>query len=277
MISICSNSKLIQSDSALIMGIMNVTPDSFYEGSREQSKKSALLKVEEMIEDGMDILDIGAVSTRPGAASVSADEELDRLMPIYQSIRATFPHLWISLDTSSASVAKHFLDNGVDIINDISAGEDSEMLKTVAKYKVPYVIMHKKGSPANMQNNPSYKNVTHEVFNYLRRKIDECKLHKIDQIIIDPGFGFGKTIAHNYQLLAEMHVLKILEAPILAGVSRKSMIYKLINTSPDEALNGTTALHMECLRQGAKILRVHDVREAKETISLYDELNKYLS
>ncbi len=274
-ITINCRGKLLDLSKPLVMGILNITPDSFFDGGRYNDTDKILKHTQSMIAQGADIIDIGAYSSRPGAKDINEKEELSRLFDALQIVRKANPDIIISVDTFRANVAKAVVEEyDVDIINDISAGDmDADMLETIADLKVPYIIMHMKGTPQNMQNNPSYqKDVIFEVIDYLaakKRKLAQLGVH---DVIIDPGFGFGKTIEHNYQLLHRMQDLNVLELPVLVGVSRKSMIYKLLESTPEEALNGTTALNMVALQNGANILRVHDVKEAKECVQLYNKL-----
>ena len=263
--------RLLIVNNPLVMGIINVTPDSFYQGSRKGGVEEILKTAATMIEEGADILDIGGQSTRPGSERISVDEELKRVLPAIENILKNFPKAVISVDTYNNIVAKKAIDAGALMINDISAGSfDKEMMSVVADEKVPYVCMHIKGEPASMQKDPEYENVTLEVLDYLSKRVDECVRAGIKDIIIDPGFGFGKTINHNFQLLRELNSLSILERPILIGISRKSTIYKTLGVSPEEALNGSTVLNTIALMNGASILRVHDVRAAKETVTLFN-------
>lgn len=257
------------------MGIINATPDSFYSGSRKSTVDAALHTAEQMLGEGATILDIGGQSTRPGSEKISVDEELLRVIPIIEAISKKFPQSFISIDTYHSAVAKHAVDAGAAIVNDISSGlMDTKMLTTVAKLKVPFVCMHMKGTPQNMQQNPVYENVTKEVIDFFIERIEACNLAGIKDIIIDPGFGFGKTIEHNFTLLKELGIFKQLQKPLLLGVSRKSMIYKTLNISAEEALNGTTVLNTIGLLNGANILRVHDVKEAVETIKIISTYQK---
>jgi len=258
-----------------VMGILNLTPDSFYDGGRYDTKEKIFIHVQKMVNDGCDILDIGACSTRPGAVEVSESEELNRLKPVIKLIKIKFPELIISVDTYRSEVAKIMVnDYSADIINDISAGDmDKKMLETIAQLNVPYIMMHMQGTPGNMQQNPEYKNVVQEVIQYFSEKINKTKLLGINDVIIDPGFGFGKTIEHNYQLLKYLPDFRIFELPILVGLSRKSMIYRVLDSSPDDSLNGTTVLNSLALVGGANILRVHDVFEAKEAIKLFQKFS----
>lgn len=261
--------RLLVVDKRLVMGIINATPDSFYEGSRQQTVDAILQHAEKMIQDGADILDIGGQSTRPGSSVVGAEEELKRVISAIEAIHQHFPETFISVDTYFSLVAKEAVKAGASIINDISAGSmDENMLTTVAALQVPYVLMHMQGTPQTMQQSPQYENVTREVLDFFITKNDELKKAGINDVIIDPGFGFGKTIAHNFELLRNLAVFKMIDHPLLLGISRKSTIYKTLDVKPTEALNGTTVLNTIGLMNGASILRVHDVKEAKETIKL---------
>jgi dihydropteroate synthase len=257
-----------------IMGILNVTPDSFYDGGNYTTRESILNRTRSMIEEGVDIIDVGAFSSRPGADYISKEEELERLLPALQIIRENFPDILISVDTFRTEIAEKVIeDYNVDIINDITAGDgDPEMFDFIAATKVPYIMMHMQGTPANMQKNPQYQDVVDEVLRFINIRSSALLKKGAIDIIIDPGFGFGKTLDHNYSLLAALEVFTSLNMPILIGVSRKSMTYKLLDTGPESALNGTTALHMYSLMKGASILRVHDVKEAVETCKLYQKL-----
>lgn len=253
------------------MGIINATPDSFYEGSRYQGVEKILNQTEAMLTDGADILDIGGQSTRPGSLQISVDEELNRVIDSVRQVHKNFPKAFISIDTFYSKVAKEAVDAGADIINDISAGKmDKHMIPMVASLKVPYVLMHMRGTPQTMQTDPQYHNVTSEVLDFFIEQADELHRAGIIDVIIDPGFGFGKTIQHNFELLHNLTVFKMLEKPILLGISRKSTIYNTLDISVDEALNGTTVLNTIGLMNGASILRVHDVKEAKEAIRLFE-------
>jgi dihydropteroate synthase len=256
------------------MGIINATPDSFYEGSRFSGSGRILAQAEKMISEGADLLDIGGQSTRPGSEQVSEDVELSRIVGGIEAIRQTFPEIFISVDTYYSTVAKKCVEAGADIVNDVSSGAmDTDMLETIAALHVPYVAMHMKGTPQTMQQLANYENVTRDVLDFFIRKKNECRIAGIADVIIDPGFGFAKTIAHNFQLLKELSVFKMLEAPLLAGLSRKSTVYKTLGISPEEALNGTTVLNTMALMNGATILRVHDVKEAKEAVKLWEAMN----
>lgn len=260
----------------LLMGILNSTPDSFYDGGLYTSEIKWLKKTADMIEAGADIIDVGAYSTRPGAVNISEEEELERLVPVITSIRKHFPEQLISVDSFRASVAEKAVEEGANIINDISGGTiDNAMLSTVARLQVPYILMHIKGTPQTMQIAPAYENVVEEVHNYFTERIK--LLHELGffKIIIDPGFGFGKTLEHNFQLFNNLGAFQSFNLPVLVGISRKSMIHKVLNISSKEALNGTTVLNTLALTKGASILRVHDVKEAKEVIDLYRYSKKY--
>lgn len=263
--------KLIDLSSPKIMAILNLTPDSFYDGGQNQREKDILNKVEKMILDGMDILDIGGQTTKPSSNMISADDELKRVKPILKLILKSFPDLIISIDTFYSKVAQECIHIGAAIVNDISAGNlDENMFETVAKLRVPYILMHMKGNPKNMQKNPEYQNVFLEVNQFFSEKIQTLKSLQINDIILDPGYGFGKNLEHNFSLLKNQNLLGFGEYPILAGLSRKSMICKTLNIKPIDALNGTTALNMLALQNNAKILRVHDVKEAKQCIQLFN-------
>lgn len=234
---------------------------------------SILKTAEKMLEDGATILDIGGTSTKPGAAISSAEDEARRVIPVVEALAKQFPDTWLSIDTYHAHVAKWAVEAGVSIVNDVSSGRlDGEMLQTVAALKVPYIAMHMQGTPETMQQDPQYGEVVSEVREYLRHICDSCAMAGITDVIIDPGFGFGKTTEHNYALLNNLHTFRMLGRPVLAGLSRKSMICKPLRVSPEKALNGTTALHVIALQQGANILRVHDVKEAMEVIKLFKHL-----
>jgi len=256
----------------VVMGILNVTPDSFSDGGKYTDLDQAVQQVEKMVAEGATILDIGGYSSRPGAAEVSIQEELDRVVPVIQRLK-DFTDIFLSIDTFRSRVAAEAVQAGANMVNDISAGEDDDaMLVTVASLGVPYIAMHKQGKPKTMQTNPQYTDVVGEVFEYLQKKITQCKAAGIEEVIIDPGFGFGKTTSHNYELLKNLNELTRLNVPILAGISRKSMVYKVLEISPEEALNGTTFLHAYALQGGATILRVHDVKEAMECLRLYSQI-----
>ena len=256
-------------DEPIIMGILNVTPDSFFDGGQNFDEETIIRKVNSMEYNGAKIIDIGGYSTRPGATEISEKEELKRVLPIVKLIRSNFSDLIISVDTFRSSIAEKCVEAGADIINDISGGTlDPKMFDSIAKLKIPYVLMHIKGSPQNMQENPTYVDAVKEVHQYFKEKIDNLNAKGIHNIILDPGFGFGKTIEHNYELLKNLDQFKSFKLPILVGVSRKSMINKVLNITPEEALNGTSILNTLALTKGVNILRVHDVKEANECIQL---------
>jgi len=262
---------LIDLSKPKVMGILNVTPDSFFDGGKHNSTELALHKTEQMLDEGADFIDIGAYSSRPGAAHISEEEELNRLS-ILKEITKQFPEALISIDTFRSNVARFAVENGASIVNDISAGNlDKEMFATVADLQVPYIAMHMQGNPESMQHNPRYaeEGITIQVVKELSKVVNDLNLLGVNDIILDPGFGFGKTVENNYQLLRELDHLNILKCPILVGVSRKSMINKVLKINQKESLNGTTALHMKALENGVNILRVHDVKEASEAIQLH--------
>jgi dihydropteroate synthase len=262
--------KLLLLDKPLVMGIINATPDSFYQGHLNKGLDEIITLADKMIAEGVDILDIGGQSTRPQSERITEEEELKRILPVIEKIHSKYPGVIISVDTYYSKVAEETVAAGASIINDISGGRmDKNMIATVASLKVPYICMHIKGTPDTMQKNPTYDDVVKDVLDYFIAKIDECKKAGIVDIIIDPGFGFGKTFTHNFQLLKNLHVFSMLEKPILAGISRKSTIYKTLGISVDEALNGTTVLNTIALMNGASFLRVHDIKEAKEAIQLF--------
>jgi dihydropteroate synthase len=262
--------RLLVVDKPIVMGIINATPDSFYSSSRIQATDDILKQAEKMLADGATILDIGGQSTRPGSEKITADEELKRVAEPIQKISQHFPEAFISIDTYYAAVAKEAVAAGACIVNDISAGtSDADMIKTVAGLQVPYVLMHMQGNPQTMQQNPQYENVCREVLDFFIAKKNELNNKGITDIIIDPGFGFGKTIAHNFELLNSLELFGIPDSPLLIGVSRKSTIWKTLGITANEALNGTTVLNTIGLIKGASILRVHDVKEAVEAITLF--------
>ncbi|MFT4153384.1 dihydropteroate synthase [Parafilimonas sp.] len=268
------NGKLLVIDKPAVMGIINITPDSFYAKSRKRTEDEILATVSEMMAEGAAILDVGGQSTRPGSARLSAGEEDSRILPAIELIYKNFPEAIISADTYHASVAKNVIKAGASIINDISGGMmDDEMLSTVGKFPVPYICMHIQGRPETMQVNPAYEDVVQEVLDFFIFQTERCRQHNIKDVVIDPGFGFGKTIRHNLQLLKNLSVFKMLDKPVLVGLSRKGTVYKTLNVTAEEALNGTTALNMIALLNGASILRVHDAKEAAEVIKLLEAYN----
>lgn len=268
--------KKLDVSSPIVMGILNVTPDSFSDGGKYVFADDAVRRAVQMVKEGASIIDIGGYSSRPGAKDVSEQEEMDRVIPIIERITQEMD-VPISVDTFRSHVADESIKVGASIVNDISAGSDDvNMIPTVAKHNVPFIAMHKQGQPSNMQNNPQYSNVMEEVYSYLKQVIDKCKSAGIEDVIIDPGFGFGKSISHNYMLLNHLSEFQSLNVPILIGISRKSMIYKSLNIDVKDALNGTTFLHAFSLNNGANILRVHDVKEAVECTELYKLICKNL-
>ncbi len=265
--------KLIEFNTPKILGILNVTPDSFYDGGNLKNEKAIVEKTLQMLEEGADFIDVGGYSSRPGAKNVSVEEEKNRVVPIVKILKKEFPNILLSIDTFRSEVAKACLDVGASVINDIAASSlDVQMMQTVAQYQVPYIMMHMKGTPQTMKSLANYKNITNEVCFYFSEKIAEARALGINDIVIDAGFGFAKTVVHNFELLNQLHILQQLDVPVLTGVSRKSMIYKTLNCTAKEALNGTTALHMVALQKGSNILRVHDVKEAKQCILLHEAL-----
>ncbi len=267
------NGNLIDLTSPKVMGILNLTPDSFYDGGSYKDEKSILLQVDKMLKDGATFIDVGAYSSRPNATNIPVEEEISRIIPIVKLLVKEFPSILISIDTFRSAVAKTCLDNGAALINDISAGSlDEDMMTVIAAYKVPYIVMHMRGTPATMQQLTEYIDVTLDVKYYFAEKIANARTKGIVDIIIDPGFGFAKTTAQNFTLLQNLDFFKTLEIPLLVGLSRKSMIYKTLNTSATNALNGTTTLNTIALIKGASILRVHDVKEAVECIKLTEAL-----
>ncbi len=259
-----------------VMGILNITPDSFYKESRITKPLEAVKRAEQMLNQGAKIIDIGGYSSRPGASPVSLEEEWNRLQNVIPAIRALtdkVPGTFISVDTFRASVAEKAIDAGAHMVNDISAGNlDNKMHEVVAKLKCPYILMHMQGDPSNMQHNPSYRHITQDIVKFFSERLPKLHDMGIHDTIVDVGFGFGKTLEHNYQLLREFHAFQLLGRPILTGISRKSMVYKALGNTAEESLNGSTALHMAALLQGSNILRVHDVKEAQETITLFTQL-----
>ncbi|WPR76412.1 dihydropteroate synthase [Algoriphagus sp. NG3] len=266
--------RLISLDKPQVMGIVNLTPDSFFKGSRAEKSKSKLeTLINRHIAQGASILDLGGYSSRPGAAEVSTQEEMDRVIPAIQRIVTDHPGILVSVDTFRSKIAEEAVKHGAHIINDISAGDlDQEMIPTVAKLKVPYIAMHMRGNPQNMQKKTGYSDILSEILSYFSEKVEQFRKFGIKDVIIDPGFGFAKTLEQNYFLLRNLHHFKTLSLPLLVGLSRKSMIANALEVSADEALNGTTALNMFALCRGANILRVHDVKEANETVKLFNTL-----
>jgi dihydropteroate synthase len=265
---------LINLSTPKVMGIVNVTPDSFFDGGKLTNSNEILFQVEKMLVDGATFIDLGGYSSKPGAEFVSETEELNRVIPIVKLLVEKFPDILLSIDTFRSEVAQQAIENGAALINDISAGLlDENMLETVAKLQVPYIMMHMKGTPKTMQSLTNYEDVLKEMNYYFSERIAKARRFGLNDIIIDPGFGFAKTLEQNYELLHNLELLQFHDLPILAGISRKSMIYKALETSPEEALNGTTFLHAFCLQKGATILRVHDVKEAVECVKLMSRLD----
>ena len=264
---------LIDLSTPKVMGILNITPDSFYQNSRFSNHEEIINQINSMITDGMDIVDIGGYSSRPGALHISEQQEIERVVPIIKIINDNFPELPISIDTFRAKVAEESVISGAGIINDISAGEmDAKMFETVAELNVPYIAMHMKGTPQIMQNNPTYDDIINEITFYFSEKINRLRQLNVNDIILDPGFGFGKSIEHNYEILSKFEILHNIGLPILTGVSRKSMINKVLGIKAEDALNGTTVLNTVALLKGTNILRVHDVKEAKQAVTLFEKL-----
>lgn len=265
--------RIISIDDPVIMGIINLNNDSFYSGSRLVEIGQVLNKIGLMLSEGASIIDLGFMSSKPGSSISNPDEESKAIIFYINKIREVFPEIFLSIDTLHSSVAKAAILHGADIINDITAGDyDKDMMHTVAELEVPYIMMHMQGMPENMQNTPQYENVVYDILVYLKEKIGQARHAGIKDIIIDPGFGFGKTIDHNFLLLNQLSVFNLLDLPILTGLSRKSMIWKTLEITPSQALNGTSVLNFFALQQGAKILRVHDVKEAVECVKLYKAL-----
>lgn len=264
---------LIDLSTPKVMGILNITPNSFYDGGKYKSESEILNQVDKLLIEGATFIDIGAYSSKPGAEFVSEDEELNRLVPVIELILKKYPEALLSIDTFRSNVAKQCIKNGAAIINDISAGMlDDKMLETVAYLQVPYVMMHMKGNPQTMQSLTQYDDLVKEMMFYFSERINKARSFGLNDIIIDPGFGFAKTVEQNYEVMQKLEYFNILELPLLVGVSRKSMIYKVLETTPELALNGTTALNTVALQKGAAILRVHDVKEAVECVKIYNQL-----
>jgi dihydropteroate synthase len=267
--------RLLVADQPLVMGIINATPDSFYGGSRFNGVDGIVAQAEKMLKEGADIIDIGGQSTRPGSELISAEEEITRVIPGIKAIAEKFPGAFISIDTFYSKTALAAVDAGASLVNDISAGSmDNKLIGTMVALRVPYILMHMKGSPQTMHQNANYENVTSEVLDFFISKTNELNNAGIADVIIDPGLGFAKTIEHNFELLKNLSVFKMLDRPILIGVSRKSTIYKTLGINADQALNGTTVLNTIGLMNGASILRVHDVKEAKEAVALFCAMSK---
>lgn len=257
-----------------VMGILNLTPDSFYADSRKQTEKDIICRIHQILEEGGTFIDMGAYSSRPDAEDVSPEEEMRRLRQGLEIVQRECPEALVSVDTFRADVAKMCVEEyGAALVNDISAGDlDAHMFPTIAQLKVPYILMHMQGNPQTMQLNPHYDNPVKEVIRYFAEKIEKLRTLGVKDLILDPGFGFGKTLKHNYEILDKLEEFQLFQLPVLVGISRKSMIYKLLNETPEEALNGTTAVHAIALMKGAKILRVHDVKAAVETVRIFNAL-----
>jgi dihydropteroate synthase len=264
---------LIDLSTPKVMGILNITPDSFFDGGKYKDKNAILKQVDKMLTEGATFIDVGAYSSRPGAAHISEQEELNRILPVVDLLVNNFPEIVISIDTFRSKVANATINSGAALINDISGGNmDDKMFETLAQLQVPYVLMHMLGTPQNMQKNPVYEDVTKEIISFFAAQIFKLHQLKLNDVIIDVGFGFGKTIAHNFEILKNLELFKSLDAPILAGVSRKSMLYKTLDVSAQEALNATTSANTIALLNGANILRVHDVKEAVEAVKIVEQV-----
>ncbi|MEZ4921083.1 MAG: dihydropteroate synthase [Saprospiraceae bacterium] len=276
MYSLNCQGKLLDLSEPKVMGILNFNPDSFFDGGRYNQLDAALAQTEKMLQEGAHIIDLGGASSRPGADWVSEDEERKRVIPILARLAEAFPDTIFSIDTWRSTIAAEALDNGASILNDISAWSlDPALPQVLEKGTRPYILMHMQGTPQSMQQAPEYTDVVQEVLDFFIEKVETLRARGVYDIVLDPGFGFGKTVAHNYQLLNHLHVFtQVLNLPVLAGISRKSMICKMLGVKPENALNGTTALHMIALQQGARILRVHDVKEAVEVCKLWEETEK---
>jgi dihydropteroate synthase len=274
MFTLNSNGKQLNINTPLVMGVLNCTDDSFYEGSRSLQLTDLQKRIDQMITEGVDIIDVGGQSTKPGAVQIETATEIERVKGALHYIQTQYPQQWVSIDTTRSEVAQFAVAHGADIVNDISAGNmDDKMISTVSALNVPYICMHMQGRPETMQIAPTYGNVTKDVIAFFKEKIATLNDAGIKEIIIDPGFGFGKTIEHNYQLMHELEQFHQLELPLLVGISRKSMIYKFLGITPEEALNGTTSLNTVALMKGAHILRVHEVKAAREVVQIFKQLN----
>jgi len=265
--------KILDLTFPVVMGILNVTPDSFFDGGQYNKIDSAVRRVEVMIKEGAKIIDIGGFSSRPNAKLITVEEELKRILPVIKEVKKKFPHIILSVDTYRSEVVDKVCEISSFIVNDITGSRlDPKLLESVASHGLPYILMHMKGTPDLMQDNPHYNDVISEVLKFFSKRIYDLKENNINQVILDPGFGFGKSIEHNYKLLRDLNLFNIFDLPIMAGISRKSMIYKVLENEAKDALNGTSALHMFALGRGAKILRAHDVKEALETITLHSKI-----
>jgi dihydropteroate synthase len=269
------NGQLVDLTTPKVMGILNITPDSFYSGSRIPTLEQALIRTAKMLEDGATFIDIGGYSSRPGADDITEAEEISRVIPIIKALKTEFPNLLLSIDTFRGPVARAAIESGATLVNDISAGlMDTDMLELIAEKRVPYIMMHMRGTPTTMSRLTEYEEIVQEILYYFSERLERARALGITDIIADPGFGFAKTREQNFELLGKLDAFKILEVPVLAGISRKSMIWKTLNITADEALNGTTALNMVALQKGADILRVHDVAEAVQCIKLKEALDQ---
>ncbi|WP_269223124.1 dihydropteroate synthase [Flavobacterium sp. IMCC34518] len=266
--------QLVDLSTPKVMGILNVTPNSFFDGGKYTNEKELLDRAEKILSEGADFIDLGAYSSKPSAEFVSKEEEILRIVPVVKLLVKYFPNCILSIDTFRAEVARVCIENGAAIINDISAGKlDDKMLETIAKYNVPYIMMHMRGTPQTMQTHTQYEDIIKEMLFYFSERIAAARAFGINDLIVDPGFGFAKTLDQNYEVLRKLELFEMLDLPLLAGVSRKSMIYKTLNSNAEMALNGTTVLNTIALTKGAKILRVHDVEEAVECVTLFNKLN----
>jgi dihydropteroate synthase len=268
--------RLICIDKPMVMGIVNVTPDSFYDGGKYNREKKIIERVTKIVEEGADFVDIGGYSTRPGASQISMEEELERLLPAVRMVKKHFPDIAVSIDTFRSEIVNRiFEEAGAFIVNDISGGNfDSKMFETVAELGLPYILMHIQGTPSSMQKNPTYDDVVQDIIICFSERVKKLRLLGVNDIILDPGFGFGKTMEQNYELLNRLDAFKIFQLPIMTGISRKSVIWKLLDITPDESLNGTTVLNTLALTGGANILRVHDVKEAVEAVLIVEEIRR---
>ncbi|MFM2232915.1 MAG: dihydropteroate synthase [Bacteroidota bacterium] len=275
MIELNSRGRTLKSNRPLVMGVLNCTEDSFYEASRTSLFPAICSRIDELILAGVDIIDIGGKSTKPGSIDIAPSEEIERIRAAVQYLVNHKNSVWSSIDTTNAEVAQYAVENGIDIVNDVSGGDmDLQMIPIVASLGVPFICTHMQGTPVTMQENPQYEDVTEDLLMFFKEKIKTCQLAGIKEIILDPGFGFGKTLEHNYTLVKELEKITGLGQPVLAGFSRKSMIYKLLQISPDEALNGTTVLNTVALMKGASLLRVHDAKEAIEVVKIIEQIKK---
>jgi len=273
MIELNSRGRTLKSNKPLVLGVLNCTVDSFYEASRTSLYPAICKRIDDLIVAGVDIIDIGGKSTKPGSVDISAAEEIERTSAAINYLINHETRVWSSIDTTNAEVARYAIENGIDIVNDVSGGNmDLQMIPTVASLGVPFICTHMQGTPETMQENPQYEDVTKDLIRFFKEKIEECQRAGIRNIILDPGFGFGKTLEHNYALVSQLEKIIALGQPVLAGFSRKSMIYKLLHVTPDEALNGTTVLNTVALMKGASMLRVHDAREAIETVKIIEQI-----